>query len=293
MGKLNCSTGLCDMQTMIHCCIFIFFLGGLATVSFYKNNKQEVAMHNIAVTLSNAFTNNNTDTRVFDHQVSPSSTATCDLFSGRWVLDNTSHYPLYKEQQCPHLEDTFACQTYGRKDSKYLHWKWQPHGCDFPRFDGKAIAERLRGKRLLFVGDSLNRNQWNSMICMLYSSIPGVKTAGGGLSGLLRTFRAALNLWAIVQQTITLIIELLELNPLKKHARHWIDADILIFNSFHWWRSPSGGSLLDDPNQEYEEVDSLSAYKMGLKTWSNWAQTHIDPLKTKLFFMGATATHSR
>ncbi|KAM0028176.1 putative PMR5 domain, PC-Esterase [Helianthus debilis subsp. tardiflorus] len=312
MGKMNCSTGLCDMQTMIQCCIFIFFLGGLATISFYKNNKQEVAIQNIAVTLSNAFTNNNTDTRVFDHQEKlrnppPSSTGTCDLFSGRWVLDNTSHYPLYIEQECPYLEDTFACQTYGRKDSKYLHWKWQPHGCDFPRFDGKAIAERLRGKRLLFVGDSLNRNQWNSMICMLYSSIPGVKTAGGGLGGLLRTFRAADYNVSVDFYWAPMLVESLGDSPtnhhsdnrivriksIEKHARHWVDADILIFNSFHWWRSPSGGSLLDDPNQEYEDVDGLSAYKMGLKTWSNWAQSHVDPSKTKLFFMGATATHSR
>nr|GFA70631.1 PMR5 N-terminal domain, PC-esterase, trichome birefringence-like family [Tanacetum cinerariifolium] len=87
------------------------------------------------------------------------------------------------------------------------------------------------------------------------------------------------------------------INAIEKHARHWVDADILIFNSYHWWRLPvvkilkKAGSLLDAPNQEYEEVNYLRAYKMGLKTWSKWARTHIDRSKTKLFFMGATATH--
>lgn len=61
---------------------------------------------------------------------------------------------------------------------------------DWCRFAGKEIIERLKGKRLLFVGDSLNRNQWNSMICILDSLIPGVKTIGGGLNGFLRTFKA-------------------------------------------------------------------------------------------------------
>nr|GEV82928.1 protein trichome birefringence-like 34 [Tanacetum cinerariifolium] len=108
----------------------------------------------------------------------------------RWVYDNSSRYPLYKEHECPYLEETFACQTYGRKDVKYLEWRWQPHSCNFPTFNGKALIERLRGKRILFVGDSLNRNQWISMICMLNSLIPGVKNAGGGLDGLLHTFKA-------------------------------------------------------------------------------------------------------
>lgn len=34
-------------------------------------------------------------------------------------------------------------------------------------FNATDFLERLSGKRLVFVGDSLNRNMWESMVCIL------------------------------------------------------------------------------------------------------------------------------
>ena len=53
-------------------------------------------------------------------------------------------------------------------------WCGEKKNC---RFDARLLLERLRNKRLMFVGDSLNRNQWESMVCLVQSVIPkGKKT---------------------------------------------------------------------------------------------------------------------
>lgn len=41
--------------------------------------------------------------------------------------------------------------------------------CD-GRFNGDEFLLNMKGKTLMFVGDSLGRNQWQSLICMLSSA---------------------------------------------------------------------------------------------------------------------------
>lgn len=57
----------------------------------------------------------------------------CDLFSGKWVFDNSSH-PLYKESDCPYMSDQLACHRHGRPDLGYQYWRWQPHSCNLKRY---------------------------------------------------------------------------------------------------------------------------------------------------------------
>lgn len=39
------------------------------------------------------------------------------------------------------------------------------------RLSGRKMLKLLRGKRLVFVGDSLNRNMWESLVCILRNSV--------------------------------------------------------------------------------------------------------------------------
>lgn len=40
------------------------------------------------------------------------------------------------------------------------------------RFDGQDFLSRYKGKKILFVGDSLSNNMWVSLTCMLHSAAP-------------------------------------------------------------------------------------------------------------------------
>lgn len=61
------------------------------------------------------------------------SPGTCDLYKGRWVYDE-SRAPVYKESDCSFLTEQVTCTRNGRRDDDYQKWRWQPDGCDLPRY---------------------------------------------------------------------------------------------------------------------------------------------------------------
>ncbi|XP_024018331.1 protein trichome birefringence-like 37, partial [Morus notabilis] len=99
----------------------------------------------------------------------------CDLFQGKWVFD--ASYPLYDSSSCPLIDPEFDCQKYGRPDKQYLKYAWKPDSCDLPRFNGVDFLARWRGKKIMFVGDSLSLNMWQSLACMIHESVPNSKTS--------------------------------------------------------------------------------------------------------------------
>ncbi|XP_026433475.1 protein trichome birefringence-like 43 [Papaver somniferum] len=95
----------------------------------------------------------------------------CDFYKGSWVYDES--YPLYDSLQCPFIPGDFHCLSNGRPDKQYLKYRWSPTGgCDPPRFDGLDLVNRFKGKKIMFVGDSISNNQWVSFACMIYAAIP-------------------------------------------------------------------------------------------------------------------------
>ncbi|KAJ9185422.1 hypothetical protein P3X46_005060 [Hevea brasiliensis] len=234
--------------------------------------------------------------------------ARCNLFSGKWVFDNKT-YPLYKEQKCTFMSDQLACQKFGRKDFNYQNWRWQPYQCDLPRFNATALLEKLRNKRLMFVGDSLNRGQWVSMVCLVDSSIPPAKKSMYQ-NGSLATFKAIEYNATIELYWAPLLVEsnsddpvnhrvpdrIVRVQAIEKHARHWTDADILVFNSFLWWRRSQMKVLwgsFEGPDAIYKTVKMPRVYEMALKTWADWLEVHINRTKTQLFFVSMSPTHQK
>ncbi|KAL1321782.1 hypothetical protein HN51_066670 [Arachis hypogaea] len=239
------------------------------------------------------------------------SSSKCDLFNGKWVFDNKS-YPLYKDKECKFMSDQLACEKFGRKDLSYQNWRWKPNHCDLPRFNATALLERLRNKRLVFVGDSLNRGQWVSMVCLLHTSL-----SSSTHTSMHNTANASLNIWKVTEYNATIehywapllvesnsddpvhhrVIErTVRVNAIEKHARYWTHADFIVFNTYLWWRRPLMNVLwgtFGDPNGVYKKVEMLRVYEMALRTWSDWLEVHVNRNKTQLFFVSMSPTHER
>ncbi|KAL6546522.1 hypothetical protein OROMI_022243 [Orobanche minor] len=114
---------------------------------------------------------------VFSGQGGGAASSSCNLYRGKWVYD--SSYPLYNSSNCPFIDHEFDCTNSGRPDTEYLRYAWSPDSCSLPRFDGLKFLNKWRGKKIMFVGDSLSLNQWQSLACMIYAAIPNPKYIDG------------------------------------------------------------------------------------------------------------------
>ncbi|OIV89436.1 hypothetical protein TanjilG_21894 [Lupinus angustifolius] len=222
----------------------------------------------------------------------------CNIYEGKWVLDNS--YPLYDSLACPHTRREFDCLKYGRLDHQYLKYRWQPHNCDLPRFDGKTFLRKFRGKQIMFIGDSISLNQWQSLVCMLYSAVPHIKILQQG-SGSYNNYTFqdyGVSVLMFNSQYLVDIIEepigrVLNLNSLK-NGDIWENMNVLVFNTWLWWYR--GGpkqpwDYIQIGNKKLKDMDRMHAFKLGLTTWANWVNTKVSPTKTKVFFQGISPSH--
>ncbi|KAK1321286.1 hypothetical protein QJS10_CPA03g01204 [Acorus calamus] len=218
----------------------------------------------------------------------------CSVTKGKWVF-NSSARPLYSDRTCPYIDRQFECVKNGRPDSDYRHWEWKPDDCSLPRFDAKITLEKLRGKRIMFVGDSLQRGQWQSFVCMIESHLPKEQKSmkRGRILSVFRAkeYNATVEFyWApflIESNSDEHIIgdpdkRILRVDAIAKHAKNWEGVDVLLFNTYVWWMSglkiKSLWGSFSNGEEGFEELDAVTAYRIGLKTWANW----VDSTKCRL-----------
>ncbi|PKA67114.1 hypothetical protein AXF42_Ash004606 [Apostasia shenzhenica] len=206
----------------------------------------------------------------------------CDLFGGRWTYEKETR-PHYQEEECPYIQPQLTCQAHGRPDTEYQHWRWQPHDCDLPNFNATFMLEKLRGKRMMFVGDSLNRGQFVSL-----------------------EFKATVEFYwapflvesnsdnAIVHRVKDRIVRTGSIN---KHARHWKGSDIIVFNTYLWWMTGQKMRILRGPfdgeMRNITEMVTEDAYRLALTRMMRWVEQNMDPHKSRVFFTSMSPCHER
>ncbi|KAI4388082.1 hypothetical protein MLD38_000447 [Melastoma candidum] len=241
-------------------------------------------------------------------------TGSCNLFLGKWVRDQA--YPLYNASSCPFAERGFDCLGNGRRDGAYAGFRWKPRDCDIPRFDAGTMLGYLRGKRVVFVGDSLSRTQWESFVCMLMIGVKDVGTVrevrGNKITKKIRFLGISFSSYdlridfyrsvflvrsgPITRRAPKRVKWTLRLDQMDDISKEWVDSDVLVFNTGHWW----------NPNKLFEmgcyfQVGKLlklgmpitSALEMALRTWASWVDTHIDRNRTTVFIRTFESSHWR
>ncbi|XP_044960285.1 protein ALTERED XYLOGLUCAN 4-like [Hordeum vulgare subsp. vulgare] len=96
----------------------------------------------------------------------PQAWQQCDYTAGKWVWDDSTTGPRYDSQNCE-MKSAEKCVINGKPDNGYLHWRWQPAGCNLSALDPTEFLRVVWGKRLAFVGDSTARNQAEALVCFL------------------------------------------------------------------------------------------------------------------------------
>ena len=174
--------------------------------------------------------------------------------------------------------------------------------CNPVRFDGKDFLEKLEGKKIMFIGDSVSLNHYESLLCLLHAAVPEARittqtsnstnTVTFEVSELVLErlqpllFQAKLSLllcnwWSRTSQDHGVSISVFQTHYLVdieqeqigrvlklesiKDGNTWKDMDVLVFNTWLWWYRRG-------PKQPYEleKLGKCGRFVNSIEKESSW-----------------------
>ncbi|KAL9224199.1 hypothetical protein vseg_000261 [Gypsophila vaccaria] len=187
------------------------------------------------------------------------TSSACNYAKGKWVADD--HRPFYAGARCRQwLSEPWACRVSDRTDFSYEKFRWQPDDCAMDEFSASKFLRRMRNKTVAFIGDSLGRQQFQSLMCMVsegrerhdvidiaeeYDLVkaPGAKRPNGWAYRFTRTNTSILYYWSSTLCDLSILNQsdpksqvAMHLDRPPSFLRHYLQRfDVLILNTGHHW----------------------------------------------------------